>query len=151
MPLLWTADWGMGMYFTPWWALRGYEIHTHGHRLWYHCWLYWLRIKVSLPFSCHWGRISLYNGPPSKPHVAAFYDMQAEGCLLLPISSTILFYIDLRPEAGSVFLPSKGTGYWIMSVLTMETFDEEECERNDTTISLHITKYLYLFTLWQLK
>ena len=38
----------------------------------------------------------LYNGPPSRPHQFAFYDMQGEGCLLLPRSSTGTVLLDLR-------------------------------------------------------
>ena len=49
----------------------------------------------------------IYNGPSSRPHQIAFYDMQGEGCRLLPRSSmgTLLLY--LRPEAGYT-LPLSG-------------------------------------------
>ena len=104
VPLLRTVDLGTGIYFTPWWALRGYDIHTQGHRLLYDCWLYWYPIKGNFtPFMP--GRQRIINGPPSKPHLVVFYDMQGEGRLLLPRSSTVPFYIDLRPKDGYTFAP----------------------------------------------
>ena len=51
------------------------------------------------------GRQRIINGPPSKSHLVAFYDMQGEGRLLLPRSSTVPFYIDLRPKDGCTFAP----------------------------------------------
>ena len=47
----------------------------------------------------------MYNMPHSRPHPVAFYYMQGEGCLLLPISSTGTYLLDLRPEAGYTFAP----------------------------------------------
>ena len=57
------------------------------------------------PFYAGWQRI--INGPPSKPHLVAFYDMQGEGHLLLLRSSTVPFYIHvgLRPKDGCTFAP----------------------------------------------
>ena len=60
--------------------------------------------KETLPLSCGGGRGSLMDHPPS-PHLVAFYDMQGEGRLLLPRSSTVPFYIDLRPKDGYTFAP----------------------------------------------
>ena len=60
--------------------------------------------KETLPLLCRGGQ-GIINGPPSKPHVAALYDMQDEGRLLLPRSSTVPFYIDLRPKDGCTFAP----------------------------------------------
>ena len=116
----------------------------------------------------------IYNRPPSKPHL---WHARWE-CLLIPISSTVSFYIDLRPEAGCtfspfrglsvvamkdaiskqieeniqrykipvhinihkkhvcVFLPSKGTGYCMMSVHTVETIDQEVCGKLKEMIQL---------------
>ena len=104
--------------------------------------------------------------------LAAFYDMQGEGCLLLPRSSTstlihrppsrdlvyfgpfqilfcgssgrrhsittityilrynILVYINIHNKYDlkvCVFLPSKGRVYWLMSVHTVDTIDQEAC------------------------
>ena len=56
--------------------------------------------KETLPLSWRGGR-----GPPSKPRLVAFYDMQGEGRLVLPRSSTVPFYIDLRPKDGCTFAP----------------------------------------------
>ena len=104
MPLLGTVDLGTGIYFTPWWALWGYDIHTEGNRLLYDCWLYWYPIKGNFtPFVP--GRQRIINGPPSNPHLVAFYDIQGEERLLLPRSSTVPFYIDLRPKDGCTFAP----------------------------------------------
>ena len=47
----------------------------------------------------------IYNRPPCRPHQVAFYDMQGEGCLLLPRSSMGTLLQDLRPEPGFTFLP----------------------------------------------
>ena len=51
----------------------------------------------------------IYNRPPSRPHQVAFYDMQGEGCLLLPISSMGALLLDLRPKAGFTFDPFGST------------------------------------------
>ena len=38
-----------------------------------------------------------------------------------------------------VFLPSQGTGYWMMSVHTVATIDQEACEKlKEITLSLCI-------------
>ena len=42
---------------------------------------------------------------PPGPHQVDFYDMQAEGRLLLPRSSIGTLLLDLRPEAQYIFAP----------------------------------------------
>ena len=37
-----------------------------------------------------------------------------------------------------VFLPSKGTGYWMMSVHTVETIDQEACGKEVIQLSVRI-------------
>ena len=55
--------------------------------------------KDSLPLS---GRQRItYNGSFSRPHLVALYDMQGEGCLLLPRSSTGALLLDLGKGVAS--------------------------------------------------
>ena len=67
------------------------EIHTQVHHFPQDCWLYETPVWI------------IYNGPPSRPHQVAFYDMQGEGRLLLPSSSMGTLLLDLYREARSTF------------------------------------------------
>ena len=51
----------------------------------------------------------IYNGPPSRPHLVAFYDMLCEEGSYYQDPPQVPFYVDLFPEAGY----TTGTGsYW---------------------------------------
>ena len=97
---LWTADSEMGWYITPWWALGWDKIHTQGAPP-----TTGLMVVLRPQFkdSLAGRQRIIYNWPPSRNHLIAFYDMQGEGCLLLPRSSMGTLLLDLRPEAGFMF------------------------------------------------
>ena len=63
--------------------------------------------RTLLPFMPGTHRI-IYNWPPSRPHLVAFYDIWGEGCLLLPRSSMGTLLLDLCPEAEHIFSPFRG-------------------------------------------
>ena len=44
----------------------------------------------------------IYNWPPSIPYLMAFYDMQGEGCLVLPRSSIVFYTRMIIGIIGSV-------------------------------------------------
>ena len=103
-----TADSGMGRVVTPWRVLGGGEIHTQEYQLLVqrNCWLCWTpNPRTILPFMPERQRI-IYNGPPARRHLVTLYDMQGEGCLLLPRSSTGTLLLDPRPEVEHNFATS---------------------------------------------
>ena len=62
--------------------------------------------KESLPPFMLGRKRIIYNWPPSRPHLIAFYDMQGEGCLSFPLHGTLL----LRPPSRFGF---GFTAYWM--------------------------------------
>ena len=50
----------------------------------------------------------IYIGPPSRPNFVAFYDMQGEGCLLLPRSSTSTLLHTPQSRSRVYFSPFRG-------------------------------------------
>ena len=80
VPLLGTADSGMGSVVTPCRTLGDAPPNTALLVVWRP------QSKDSTPFYVG-GQHIVYNGPPSRPNIVVFYNMQGEVRLLLPKSS----------------------------------------------------------------
>ena len=78
--------------------IRYCRLGNQVHRLPHDCWL----SGDPSPRTRDWLRI-IYNGPHSRPHQVAFYNMQDKGGLLLIRFSTVILLLDLRPEVEHNF------------------------------------------------